>query len=126
MSATTLAVDPPRAEMCNLTFERDATTVDFQGRSIPPNEPRYGRTAAIPVLAHPWTSLTTTPTSLAEIYAAGRDVTGTKHLFAIRALDDCDCDVVDVELRRPSLDDVFLAITGSSPDDFGASQEVPS
>ncbi len=38
---------------------------------------------------------------------------------AIRTLDDCQCDVVDVEVRRPSLDDVFLAITGSSPDDMG-------
>ena len=37
---------------------------------------------------------------------------------AIRALDDCKCDVLDVEVRRPSLDDVFLAITGTSPDDF--------
>ena len=37
---------------------------------------------------------------------------------AIRVLDDCNCDVVDVELRRPSLDDVFLSLTGSSPDDF--------
>ncbi len=45
---------------------------------------------------------------------------------AIRALDDCDCDVVDVELRRPSLDDVFLAITGSSPDEMGATEEVAS
>ena len=31
---------------------------------------------------------------------------------AIRTLDDCRCDVVDVELHRPSLDDVFLALTG--------------
>ncbi len=38
----------------------------------------------------------------------------------IRALDDCNCDVVDVELRRPSLDDVFLTLTGSSPDDVNA------
>ena len=45
---------------------------------------------------------------------------------AIRALDDCDCDVVDVELRRPSLDDVFLAITGSSPDEMAGEQEVAS
>jgi ABC-2 type transport system ATP-binding protein len=37
---------------------------------------------------------------------------------AIRALDDCNCDVLDVEVRRPGLDDVFLSITGSSPDDF--------
>lgn len=43
---------------------------------------------------------------------------------AIRALDDCDCDVVDVQLRRPSLDDVFLALTGSSPDDFSSTEEA--
>ncbi|MGI9603468.1 MAG: ATP-binding cassette domain-containing protein [Acidimicrobiales bacterium] len=41
---------------------------------------------------------------------------------AIRALDDCNCDVLDVELRRPSLDDVFLAITGSSPDEVGTGE----
>ena len=32
---------------------------------------------------------------------------------AIRTLDDASCNVVDVELRRPSLDDVFLTLTGS-------------
>jgi ABC-2 type transport system ATP-binding protein len=37
---------------------------------------------------------------------------------AIRALDACGCQVVDVETRRPSLDDVFLTLTGASPDDF--------
>jgi len=42
---------------------------------------------------------------------------------AIRTLDDCECDVVDVEVRRPSLDDVFLAITGSSPDDMNSNGE---
>ena len=31
---------------------------------------------------------------------------------AIRALDECGADVRDVEVRRPTLDDVFLAITG--------------
>jgi len=31
---------------------------------------------------------------------------------AIRALDDCGADVVDVEVRRPTLDDVFLSLTG--------------
>lgn len=31
---------------------------------------------------------------------------------AIRALDDCGADVRDVEVRRPTLDDVFLALTG--------------
>jgi ABC-2 type transport system ATP-binding protein len=39
---------------------------------------------------------------------------------AIRALDSCDCDVLDVELRRPSLDDVFLSITGASPDEMSS------
>ncbi|MGI9623563.1 MAG: ATP-binding cassette domain-containing protein [Acidimicrobiales bacterium] len=41
---------------------------------------------------------------------------------AIRALDECRCDVIDVELRRPSLDDVFLTITGSSTE----SADLPS
>lgn len=31
---------------------------------------------------------------------------------AIRALDDADVDVLDVEVRRPTLDDVFLQLTG--------------
>ncbi len=35
---------------------------------------------------------------------------------AIRVLDDCDCDVLNVEMRRPSLDDVFLTITGTAPE----------
>ena len=30
----------------------------------------------------------------------------------IRALDDAGVDVLDVVVRRPSLDDVFLALTG--------------
>ena len=30
----------------------------------------------------------------------------------IRALDDADVDVLDVEVRRPTLDDVFLTLTG--------------
>lgn len=45
---------------------------------------------------------------------------------AIRRLDDCDCDVVDVEVRRPSLDDVFLSLTGSSPDDFSPTEGAAS
>jgi len=40
---------------------------------------------------------------------------------AIRALDDAGVDVLDVEVRRPTLDDVFLTLTGkrveSDPDD---------
>ena len=31
---------------------------------------------------------------------------------AIRALDDAGVDVLDVEVRRPTLDDVFLTLTG--------------
>ena len=30
----------------------------------------------------------------------------------IRALDDAGVDVLDVEVRKPSLDDVFLVLTG--------------
>jgi ABC-2 type transport system ATP-binding protein len=38
---------------------------------------------------------------------------------SIRMLDDATCEVIDVEVRRPSLDDVFLTLTGASPDDMG-------
>jgi len=34
----------------------------------------------------------------------------------IRALDDAGVDVLDVEVRRPSLDDVFLVLTGRTTD----------
>lgn len=43
---------------------------------------------------------------------------------AIRALDDCGADVVDVEVRRPTLDDVFLSLTGRRTD--AESEEVPA
>jgi ABC-2 type transport system ATP-binding protein len=35
----------------------------------------------------------------------------------IRALDDAGVDVLDVEVRRPTLDDVFLTLTGRTADD---------
>lgn len=35
----------------------------------------------------------------------------------IRALDDAGIDVLDVEVRRPTLDDVFLTLTGRSADE---------
>ena len=41
----------------------------------------------------------------------------------IRALDDAGVDVLDVEVRRPTLDDVFLTLTGHAAD---AEQEVGS
>jgi ABC-2 type transport system ATP-binding protein len=36
----------------------------------------------------------------------------TTLLAVVRALDEADVTVVDIGLRRPSLDDVFLALTG--------------
>jgi ABC-2 type transport system ATP-binding protein len=35
----------------------------------------------------------------------------------IRALDDAGIDVLDVEVRRPTLDDVFLTLTGRATSD---------
>lgn len=34
----------------------------------------------------------------------------------VRALDEADVDILDIEMRRPTLDDVFLTITGRPPD----------
>ena len=44
---------------------------------------------------------------------------------AIRTLDTANCDVIDVELRRPSLDDVFLTLTGSSVSDSETEEGSP-
>jgi ABC-2 type transport system ATP-binding protein len=38
---------------------------------------------------------------------------------ALRQLDAADIAVHDVALRRPSLDDVFLTLTGNAPADAG-------
>lgn len=46
-------------------------------------------------------------TLVAPIRAGGRVLP-----TAIRALDDAGADVVDIEVRRPTLDDVFLTLTG--------------
>lgn len=43
---------------------------------------------------------------------------------AIRALDDAGAEVVDVEVRRPTLDDVFLTLTGRRTE--ADSEEVPT
>jgi len=46
---------------------------------------------------------------------------------AIRALDDAGADVVDIDVRRPTLDDVFLTLTGRSTEsDATTDQEVTS
>ena len=42
----------------------------------------------------------------------------------IRALDDADVDVLDVEVRRPTLDDVFLTLTGHASDEDDAVEPV--
>lgn len=42
---------------------------------------------------------------------------------AIRALDDAGVDVLDVEVRRPTLDDVFLTLTGHHAADADADAE---
>jgi ABC-2 type transport system ATP-binding protein len=47
----------------------------------------------------------------APILAGDRVVPGV-----IRALDDAGIDVLDVEVRRPTLDDVFLTLTGRTTD----------
>jgi ABC-2 type transport system ATP-binding protein len=44
-----------------------------------------------------------------SVHAAGG---ATTLLAVVRALDEADVTVVDIGLRRPSLDDVFLALTG--------------
>ena len=48
----------------------------------------------------------------APIHTGDRIVPGV-----IRALDDAGVDVLDVEVRRPTLDDVFLTLTGRAPAD---------
>ncbi len=56
------------------------------------------------------------PTTLVAPISAGGGVVPA----AIRALDGVGVDVVDVEVRRPTLDDVFLSLTGQhiDPDDL--------
>jgi len=55
----------------------------------------------------------------APIHSGDRVVPGV-----IRALDDAGVDVLDVEVRRPTLDDVFLTLTGRSTSDDN--EEVPA
>ena len=48
---------------------------------------------------------------------------------AVRRLDDADVSIVDIALRRPTLDDVFIALTGHAAEEHeqaaeGAREEV--
>ena len=45
---------------------------------------------------------------------------------ALRALDQAQVSLSDVQLRRPTLDDVFLAITGHHAEETESLQEVPA
>jgi ABC-2 type transport system ATP-binding protein len=55
----------------------------------------------------------------APIHSGDRVVPGV-----IRALDDVGVDVLDVEVRRPTLDDVFLTLTGHATVEGDADEPV--
>jgi ABC-2 type transport system ATP-binding protein len=45
---------------------------------------------------------------------------------AVRRLDDVDVGIDDISIRRPTLDDVFVALTGHAAEDEPAEEEVPA
>jgi ABC-2 type transport system ATP-binding protein len=45
---------------------------------------------------------------------------------AVRRLDDADVGIDDISIRRPTLDDVFLALTGHAAEEAPAEEEVPA
>jgi ABC-2 type transport system ATP-binding protein len=45
---------------------------------------------------------------------------------AVRRLDDASVGIDDISIRRPTLDDVFLALTGHAAEEEPAEQEVPA
>ena len=52
---------------------------------------------------------------------------GTKRLAdAVRSLDDAGIDIDDVGLRRPTLDEVFLALTGRPVEDVSTPEPQPA
>jgi len=53
-----------------------------------------------------------TPTSVADVVAATDNGSAAISPVAV-ALNDCDVTVRDLTLRTPTLDDVFLELTGS-------------
>ena len=44
----------------------------------------------------------------------------------VRALDDADVSIDDIALHRPTLDDVFMALTGHAAEEEPAQEEVPA
>ncbi len=64
--------------------------------------------ALTPLCTGPVEPVPESPLTLAAPFRSGKGVVPA----AIRALDDAGVDVVDVEVRRPTLDDVFLSLTG--------------
>jgi len=53
-------------------------------------------------------------------------VNGSKDLLeALRALDDAKIHPLDIGLRRPSLDDVFLSLTGHVAEEISAEPATP-
>ena len=53
-----------------------------------------------------------------EIHVPIGDGAGTS-LEILRRLDDADIEIADFQLRRPTLDDVFLTLTGPAADQGG-------
>ncbi|MHA0287379.1 ATP-binding cassette domain-containing protein [Mycobacterium sp. C3-094] len=47
-------------------------------------------------------------------------------MAALTKLNEADIELMDIALRRPSLDEVFLALTGDHPRDAGERTEVPA
>jgi ABC-2 type transport system ATP-binding protein len=45
---------------------------------------------------------------------------------AVRRLDDADVGIDDISIRRPTLDDVFVALTGHAAEEAPAEEEVPA
>jgi ABC-2 type transport system ATP-binding protein len=45
---------------------------------------------------------------------------------AVRRLDDADVGIDDISIRRPTLDDVFIALTGHAAEEAPAEEEVPT
>jgi ABC-2 type transport system ATP-binding protein len=63
------------------------------------------------------------PTAEGSIVRVGVRSRGGSIVEAVRRLSDAGVDVDDLALRRPTLDDVFLALTGHAAEEDGAEEE---